>query len=116
MSARVCLFSLVLTLVAECPVVFLAYARVAPPGRRIAAALAVNFTTHGLLWASWRVLPWAYRTRLGIAESVIVLAEAGCYRMFLGGTAPRALVVSMVANALSVAAGLWLPPALVDTW
>ena len=92
------------------------YARVAPPGRRIAAALAVNLTTHGLLWASWEVLPWAYRTRLGIAESVIILAEAGCYRMLLGGTAPRALVVSMVANALSVAAGLWLPPALVNTW
>jgi hypothetical protein len=96
------------TLALECPVVVMAYAGVTSRGRRLAAALATNLATHGLLWSLWPLLPGSYPARLAVTEASIVLVEAGCYRFLLGGTAMRALGVSALANALSVAAGFAL--------
>jgi len=102
------LVALGVTLVLECPTAVLGYRSLAGARRSFVAALATNLATHGLLWTVWPYLSGPYAARVTIAESVIVLVEAGCYRFLLGGTARRALFVSAIANALSTAAGLLL--------
>jgi hypothetical protein len=102
------LLALGLTLALEVPVVAIAWAGVAPMGRRVAAGLAVNLATHGLLWLVWPGLPGSYAARLVAAELGVVLLEAAAYRLALAGSLRRALAASLLANALSVGAGLLL--------
>jgi hypothetical protein len=94
------------TLVLECPTAVLGYRSLVGVPRSFLAALAVNLATHGVLWTVWPFLGGAYATRAAISESVVVIVEAACYRFLLGGTARRAFAVSLIANALSTAAGL----------
>ena len=96
------------TLVLECPTVVLTYRSQVGARRSFLAALATNLATHGLLWTVWPYLVGSYAARVAIAESVIVLVEAACYRFLLGGIALRALSVSTIANVLSTIAGLLL--------
>lgn len=98
--------ALAVTLLLECPTVVLAYRSIASLRRSLATALAANLTTHGLLWSLWPLWWGRYPARLAAAEVTIVLVEAVCYRYLLGGTTLRALTVSALANASSVAAGL----------
>jgi hypothetical protein len=102
------LLALATTIVLESGVVVAGYRRLAPAGRRLAAALAVNLATHGLLWTAWPWLPGGYGVRLAGAELAVVAVEAALYRVLLGGSGTRAAAVSAIANALSTAAGLGL--------
>jgi hypothetical protein len=102
------LLALATTLLLEVPAVLAGYRRVAPRGRTLAAALAANLATHGLLWSGWASLPGGYAARLGAAETAVLLVEAAAYRLLLGGSGVRALAVSAIANALSTLAGLGL--------
>jgi hypothetical protein len=108
MTAIGYLSSLSVTLLMECPFVVLAYRGVASPSRSLPVTLAANLATHGLLWSLWSLLPGSYPARLLAAETAIVVVEAACYRLLLGGTTWRAAGVSTAANALSVTAGLAL--------
>jgi hypothetical protein len=92
----------------EGAVVAAAWAGLAPLRRRLAAAVAVNLATHGLLWLAWPYLPGSYPARLAAAELAVVLLEAAAYRLVFTGSLRRALAASLVANALSTAAGLGL--------
>lgn len=102
------LLALATTLLLELPAALVGYRGVAPPGRTLAVALAANLATHGLLWTAWASLPGGYAARLAGTEAAVLVAEAGAYRVLLGGTGARALAVSAVANALSTVAGLCL--------
>jgi hypothetical protein len=99
------LASLGATLSLEVPTVAIGYRGIVSWRRSLAVALATNLATHGLLWSLWPFLQRDYVASLAVAESIIVLAEAACYRFLLGGTALRALALSALANLLSVAAG-----------
>ncbi len=102
------LLALATTLLLEVPAVLVGYRGVAPPGRTLAAALAANLATHGLLWTVWAALPGGYAARLVGAEAAVLLAEAAAYRLLLGGSGVRALAASAAANAPSTVAGLGL--------
>ncbi len=102
------LIALATTLLLEIPAVLAGYRGVAAPGRTLAAALAVNLATHGLLWTAWASLPGGYAARLAGSEAAVLVAEAVAYRVLLGGSWARALLVSAGANALSTIAGLTL--------
>jgi hypothetical protein len=95
------LLALSLTLACEAPIVALGYRRAR---RWWLAFLAVNLFTHGLLWMAQ---PRGWPAVIS-AEIMIALVEAGLYARILGGGARRALLVSVAANAVSLAAGLAL--------
>jgi hypothetical protein len=108
MTTLLYLQALAVTLLLECPTVAVAYRSIASLRRSLATALAANLATHGLLWSLWPLLWGTNPAPLAAAEGTIVLIEAVCYRYLLGGTTLRALTVSALANALSVAAGFAL--------
>ncbi len=96
--------ALVITLACEAPVVAVGYAKLVTPVRLAAGFVAVNLFTHGLLWT---IRP-PHATSMMIAEGVIVLVEAGLYRLLFGGTVRRAALVSLLANGFSLAVGVWV--------
>jgi hypothetical protein len=98
-----------LTLALEVPcAVFLAGRLGVADLRRIALlAIAGSALTHPLVWwlsSAWTALPpWP---RLLLLEAGAVLVEGAVYRIAV--TAPRALLLAFVANALSFGVGLLL--------
>ena len=91
------LLALALTLAVEAPIVWAGY-------RRLGVFAAANAMTHGALW----LLRPQTTSAVMFSELAIVLAEAAIYARFLGGGWRRALVVSSIANALSLVAGVAL--------
>ncbi|MCK8783894.1 hypothetical protein M0638_05800 [Roseomonas sp. NAR14] len=81
-----------------------------PSARAALAALAGTALTHPAVWHG--VPPLAdrlgYGTAVLLAEGAVVLAEAPAYRLLAALPWPRALLVSLLANAASTAAGLLL--------
>ena len=102
------LFAFVLTQLAEVPL----YWRLAPTG--LARAFSLSLVTHPLVW--YVIPPLCYGAGLGYRELLIIaelfawLAEAAMLRLF-GVAWPRALAVSLAANAASVAVGI-----IARTW
>jgi hypothetical protein len=74
--------------------------------RLAGVAIAANLLTHGVLWSTFGLLPGPYAARLGVAETLVWLAEAGIYAAF-GVPSRRALAGALAANALTTAIGLW---------
>jgi hypothetical protein len=112
MPTRIYLLALGITLATELPVAWLGFRA---PLRRHGAGLArlalvfvvTHLFSHGTLWWTWQLLPGTYAIKLLVGETGVWLVEAACYRLFLPGvSAPRALLVSAVANVISTAIGL----------
>ncbi len=84
------------------------------PGRGPAfAALAIMVATaitHPLLWnaALWLYDRASFAAGAIIAETAVVLAEAAIIAWIARLSPRHALVVSVLGNAASVAAGLWI--------
>ena len=78
-------------------------------GRRLAAVLFANLTTHPLVWFLFPALTVGYPTRLAVSETFAVGLESCAYLVIWPGLGPRrAVLVSVLANAASVAVGLAL--------
>lgn len=78
-------------------------------GRRIAVVTIANLTTHPLVWFLFPGLALGRPTRLFLAETWAVLAEAAVYAtVWPPLPRRRALLASVLANGASVAAGLML--------
>ena len=74
------------------------------------AAAAATAVTHPQLWAAayWaypRFLYWP--ASLGL-EALVIVAEGVLIAWMAQLTAPRAMIVSLIANSASFLAGLWL--------
>ena len=102
------LIALVATLCIEAPIVWFGYRNfVGSKGRLLSVFLVANFFTHGLLWTVWDVLPENYMIRVAGAEAAVWLIEAELYVRFFRGDPLRAVSLAALANALSVALGLF---------
>lgn len=81
------------------------------PSRAARAAVAGSLTTHPFVWwAHFQLIhTHGYWTTLGLVECIAVFGEAPFYRL-AGASWGRALILSLLVNAASVAAGLapWL--------
>lgn len=102
--------ALLLSMISEAAVAaaLVAFVRWSDPRRAAAGAVLATALTH---WAVWLAMPRLYEP-LGywgafwLAEAAVVLAEAVVYRLVAVRTAPRALAVSLAANAASAGLGL----------
>lgn len=108
------LLALLLSLATEAPIAAAVVAIVGwcRPARAAAAAIIGTLLTHRLAWEAVLVatdhMAWAAAVLL--VEAAVVIAEAIVYRVMTGLSIPRALLVSVLANAGSTALGvaLWL--------
>jgi hypothetical protein len=79
-------------------------------GRRLAAVVLVNLSTHPLVWFLFPGLAVRFGIRVGLSEAWAVLGEIGGYVIVWPGIGlPRAAITSVLANGASFAAGLLLP-------
>ena len=77
--------------------------------RRLSVVLLVNVASHPAVWFIFPELGMSYMARLVLSEAWAVGLEAWAYRLiFPKITRKRAVVISLLANALSVAVGLSL--------
>ena len=77
--------------------------------RRIALVVVANLATHPLVWFLFPGLASGRVTRLALSEAWALLAELAIYRLVWPALRTRrAALVSLVANAASVAAGFAL--------
>lgn len=100
--------ALALTLAVEVPLYTAGLAALRLAGRRRAVLLGVlvNLLTHPALW--WFLAPRPSAGRLWAAEAVVALVEAAALAAVLRRDPLLVLVLSVGANAASVAAGLLL--------
>ena len=105
--------AILVTLGLELPIAAFLVTRLSwAPGRLrfvVAASLAASALTHPMLWMVDPVLTPTIPSRglrVGLLEALIVLVEAGVYRLGTGLSPRRSVVVSCVANAASLGAGL----------
>lgn len=99
--------ALALTLACEVPLAC-GWLRGSPLARTALTAVAASGLTHPLAWhVASRLSPAQYRAGLWWIEAAVVLVEALVFRLALGLAWPRALAVSLAANALSMAVGWW---------
>jgi hypothetical protein len=85
------------------------------PKQRVALAVVANLATHPLVWFVFPELGISYRQWLVLAEVWAVAIEAIAYATQLRSLgARRAVLVSLAANAASVAVGLALRSAGAD--
>jgi hypothetical protein len=78
----------------------------APLGYAVLVAFGANFLTHGVLWTTFGWFSGPYLVRVLIAETLVWLTEAAIYRAYRV-IDDRALGVSLAANAITTAIGLW---------
>jgi hypothetical protein len=102
--------SLILSIAIEAIVAFAAM-RVRGWGSGLRAALAATvgtLITHPVVWRAVPALEPAigYGAAVALAEGATVLAESIAYRLIVPLRWPRALAVSLAANAASTGAGL----------
>jgi hypothetical protein len=76
--------------------------------RRGAIVLLGQMATHPWVWFVLPALPFAHAVYWAIAETFAVLVEALLYRLTLPLAWRRALLMSLLANAASVAVGFVL--------
>ena len=88
-------------------VVALSWRSNASSGRVALVSLGANLLTHGLLWTTFGWVPAPYVPTLLAFEAAVWLAEAWIYASY--GLLPwrDAIGVSLAANALTTAIGLW---------
>jgi hypothetical protein len=103
-----------LTLAFELPWALWLLRRVEPSfARRFRIALIANLLTHPLVWFFFPLMPAGYPIRVTVSELWAFGAEAWFYAAFVSGLgAPRALRMSLVANATSFGLG-WI---VVNQW
>ena len=106
------LMALLVTLLIEVPILF-ALARLVPGMRaiRVPRLLVAGLLASALtLPYLWFIVPVFLRgvDGLVIGEMLVFLVEAGIYMLVLRIDVRRALLVSFVANLVSLALGLWL--------
>lgn len=77
------------------------------------ASAVATAVTHPQLWAAaeWAYPRFGYWPSLAVLEAIVVLAEGGLIAWMAALSLPRAMLVSLVANAASCAAGL-----LIEGW
>jgi hypothetical protein len=99
-----------LTLLAELPIATWLLATVERSvGRRIAIVVIANLATHPLVWFLFPGLAVGRSVRFGLSELWAVVAEIAIYRLVWPAIrVRRAAVVSLLANAASVAVGFAL--------
>lgn len=80
----------------------------AAPWRGVAAAALATLVTHPVVWWSVPVLEpsTGYWPAVLAVEALVCLAESVVYRFLLPLAWPKALAVSVMANAASTIAGL----------
>jgi hypothetical protein len=94
-----------LTLAVEAPIVVAWFRREEPrAARRLAFALFATTATHPLVWFAFPRLPLGYVASVELAELFAWLVEAALFVLAFRGTASRALVGSLLANAASLLA------------
>jgi len=78
------------------------------PLRGFATAVAATLMTHPVVWWVFPEIEMrtSYWTALALVELLVVLAETLAYRLILPTDGPRALALSLVANAASVGVGM----------
>lgn len=104
-----------LTLAVEVPLVVALTKGTAPPFQRIALAVIANLASHPLVWFVFPELGLDYHAWLGLAEAWAVLVETFVYMTQVPALGlRRAALVSLTANAASVAAGFVLRAASVN--
>lgn len=78
-------------------------------GRRIAFVIVANLSTHPLVWFLFPGLAFGGATRFALSELWAVLAEIAIYKLVWPALrVRRAALVSLAANAASVAVGFAL--------
>lgn len=78
-------------------------------GRRIAIVVVANLATHPLVWFLFPGLTFGRPVRFALSEAWAVLAEIAIYKIVWPSLrVRRAALVSLAANAASVAAGFAL--------
>jgi hypothetical protein len=99
-----------LTLLAEIPIATPLLATLERSvGRRIAIVVVANLATHPLVWFLFPGLALGWPLRFALSELWAVLAEIVIYKVVWPSLRlRRAAVVSLAANAASVAVGLAL--------
>ncbi len=106
--------ALIVTLVVEAgTAALLALTPLGKPSRAPALALvaiAASLVTHPVVWQANAMLRPMMRfpARLALLETLVVLAEAVGYAFAARLAPPRALAVAAIANAASVAVGLFI--------
>jgi hypothetical protein len=79
----------------------------APIPRVVLVSLGANLLTHGALWTTFGWIPGPYVPKLLVAETGVWLVEAGIYSAYGLFSWPEAIGISLAANALTTAIGLW---------
>ena len=77
-----------------------------PVGYAVFVGFGANFLTHGVLWTTFGWFAAPYVVKVLIAEALVWLTEAAIYRTYRV-LDDRALAVSLAANAITTAIGLW---------
>jgi len=98
------LLALATTLLLELPVVMW-MAGALPIARVLGVALFANLASHGALWLAFDPSHEGYYARLALAETGVVVFEAAMLWMLARLPVRRALAASVLANAISTAAG-----------
>ena len=99
-----------ITLVVEIPIATPLLAAVERSvGRRIAIVVVANLATHPLVWFLFPGLAFGEPVRFALSEAWAVLAEIVVYKLVWSSLRlRRAALISLAANAASVAAGFAL--------
>jgi len=99
-----------LTLLVELPLAIWLLAPVEPkPMRRVAVVVLANLATHPLVWFLFPGLALGAATRFALSEAWAFGAETAIYLIVWPSLRPRrAALISLIANAASVAVGLVL--------
>ena len=104
--------ALLLSAAIEAPVAYLIVRLARWPSRGalhagVAAAVATA-VTHPQLWAAaeWAYPRFGYWPSLAVLEAIVILVEGGLIAWMASLSLPRAMLVSLIANAASCAAGL----------
>lgn len=104
-----------LTLAVEVPLVIALTKGTAPLPQRVALAVIANLASHPLVWFVFPELGLDYHAWLVLAEAWAVLVETFVYMTQVPALGlRRAALISLAANATSVAAGFVLRAASVD--
>lgn len=107
MDDRTFAAALVLTLVVEAPIVLLGMRKVARSAVQLLLIFAlVNAFTHAAFYIIWPQVAGTFEFKLAVFESSIAIAEGMLYGLICNGAFKRGLAVSILANAVSLAASL----------
>lgn len=102
------LFAFALTTVSELAVAVPLLAPAGSRARRFGAVCLGQLATHPAVWFIWPLLGWSRPSYVLVAESFALIVEMLVYRLVFERLQwSRALAASALANATSLAIGLW---------